>query len=109
MESAEDKTKAAAFDPLDMNNYKVEKLPKMQKSKFEVWMARLGGPLAIVEDGDEILIDVIEGRLELHVPEEEITERMKNWKLPEKNIPNGYLRLYAKVASSADKGAVILP
>ena len=41
-----DKTKAA-FDPLDMGNYKVEKLPKMQKSKFEIWMARLGGPLAI--------------------------------------------------------------
>ena len=38
---------AAQFDPLDMNNYKVEKLPKMQKSKFEIWMARLGGPLAI--------------------------------------------------------------
>ena len=36
------------FDPLDMNNYKIEKLPKMQKSKFEVWMARLGGPLAIL-------------------------------------------------------------
>ena len=45
META-DKTKAA-FDPLDMGNYKVEKLPRMQKSKFEVWMARLGGPLAI--------------------------------------------------------------
>ena len=41
-------TKAAGtFDPLDMNNYKIEKLPKMQKSKFEIWMARLGGPLAI--------------------------------------------------------------
>ena len=35
-----------AFDPLDMNNYKVEKLPKMEKSGFEKWMARLGGPLA---------------------------------------------------------------
>lgn len=34
------------FDVLDMNNYKVEKLPKMQKSGFEKWMARLGGPLA---------------------------------------------------------------
>ncbi len=40
--------KTAAFDPLDMNNYKVEKLPKMQKGKFELWMARLGGPLAII-------------------------------------------------------------
>ena len=39
---------AAQFDPLDMNNYKIEKLPKMQKSKFEIWMARLGGPLAIL-------------------------------------------------------------
>ncbi len=36
------------FDPLDMNNYKVEKLPKMKKSGFEKWMARLGGPLAAV-------------------------------------------------------------
>ena len=34
------------FDPLDMNNYKVEKLPKMEKSGFEKWMARLGGPVA---------------------------------------------------------------
>ena len=36
------------MDPLDMNNYKVEKLPKMQKSAFEIWMARLGGPLAFI-------------------------------------------------------------
>ena len=66
-----------------------------------------GGPLAIVEDGDEILIDVDEGKLELHVSEEEIARRFANWKMPEKHIPNGYLRLYAKVASSADKGAII--
>lgn len=37
-----------AFDPLDMNNYKVEKLPKMEKSGLEKWMARLGGPLSIL-------------------------------------------------------------
>ena len=37
-----------AFDPLDMNNYKIEKLPKMEKSTFEKWMARWGGPLAIL-------------------------------------------------------------
>ena len=40
--------KQAAFDPLDMNNYKIEKLPKMEKSTFEKWMARVGGPLAII-------------------------------------------------------------
>lgn len=39
---------AAQFDPLDMNNYKIEKLPKMQKSGFERIMQRIGGPLAIV-------------------------------------------------------------
>lgn len=66
-----------------------------------------GGPLAFVEDGDEILIDVIDGKLELHVPDEVISERRKHWVKPEKEIPNGYLRLYSKVASSADKGAVI--
>ena len=66
-----------------------------------------GGPLAIVEDGDEILIDVNEGKLELHVSDEEIAERYKTWKMPEKHIPNGYLRLYAKTATSADQGAII--
>ena len=66
-----------------------------------------GGPLAIVQDGDEILIDVDEGRLELHVSGEEIAERYKTLKMPEKRIPNGYLRLYAKTATSADRGAVM--
>lgn len=66
-----------------------------------------GGPLAIVQDGDEILIDVDEGRLELHVSDEEIAQRYKTLKIPEKHIPNGYLRLYAKTATSADQGAVI--
>ena len=66
-----------------------------------------GGPLAIVHDGDEILIDVDEGVLELHVSDEEIAERYKTLELPKKNIPNGYLRLDAKVAASADEGAII--
>ena len=66
-----------------------------------------GGPLAIVQDGDEILIDVDEGRLELHVSDEEIAERYKTLKMPEKRFPNGYLRLYAKTAASADRGAVM--
>ncbi len=66
-----------------------------------------GGPLAIVQDGDEILIDVNEGILELHVSDEEINERYKHLKMPEKYIPAGYLRLYAKSASSADQGAII--
>ena len=39
---------AKEFDPLDMNNYKIEKLPVREKSTFEKWMAILGGPLAII-------------------------------------------------------------
>lgn len=38
----------STFNPLDLNNYKVEKLPKMKKAPFEMWMARLGGPLALI-------------------------------------------------------------
>jgi len=66
-----------------------------------------GGPIALVHDGDKITIDVIDGILHLHVSDEALTERSKAFKRPEKDIPRGYLRLYAKMASSADKGAVI--
>lgn len=42
------KTVTAQFDPLDMSNYRVEKLPKMEKSNFEKWLARLGAPIALL-------------------------------------------------------------
>ncbi|MBR5685235.1 MAG: DASS family sodium-coupled anion symporter [Muribaculaceae bacterium] len=45
---AEEKTVQPAFDPLDMNNYRIEKLPKMQKSGFEKILQRIGAPLAIL-------------------------------------------------------------
>lgn len=67
-----------------------------------------GGPLAIVEDGDIIVIDVNEGRLELKVSDEEIAARLAKWKKPEKDIPRGYLRRYTKHVSSASRGAVYL-
>lgn len=43
-----DNKQGAAFDPLDLNNYKIEKLPKMQKSGFERFLQRIGAPLALV-------------------------------------------------------------
>jgi len=46
--TTEEKKEELGFDPLDMNNYKVEKLPVREKSGFEKWMAKLGGPLAII-------------------------------------------------------------
>lgn len=66
-----------------------------------------GGPIAIIEDGDIIDINVIEGSLNIELSDEDIASRMADLKIIEKEIPNGYLRLYAKSASSADKGAVI--
>ncbi len=67
-----------------------------------------GGPLAIIEDGDHITLDVNKGILHADIANEEIERRLATWKCPEKEIPRGYLNLYARVASSADKGAVIL-
>jgi dihydroxy-acid dehydratase len=66
-----------------------------------------GGPIAVVRDGDRITIDVIEGTLHLHVPEEEIRERFASWKKPEPKVKKGHLALYSKLASSAAKGAIV--
>jgi dihydroxy-acid dehydratase len=66
-----------------------------------------GGPIAIVENGDKISIDVIKGEIHLHVSDEEIAGRLKIWKKPEPKIKRGYLSLYSRFASSADEGAVL--
>jgi dihydroxy-acid dehydratase len=66
-----------------------------------------GGPLAVVEDGDKISIDVINGTIHLHVSDGEIKRRLKNWKKPEPKVKKGYLNLYSRLASSADEGAII--
>ena len=67
-----------------------------------------GGPIALVEDGDEICIDVNEGSLELLVSKEDLERRRRNWKPAKRpEVPRGYLRLYAAAASSADRGAVL--
>lgn len=66
-----------------------------------------GGPIAIIENNDKIYIDVINGKLELQVAEDEIKKRLENWQRPEPKIKKGYLRLYTDLASSADEGAVI--
>jgi dihydroxy-acid dehydratase len=66
-----------------------------------------GGPIAIVENGDKISIDVINGTIHLHVSDDEIEERLKNWQEPEPKVTKGYLSLYSRSASSADEGAII--
>jgi dihydroxy-acid dehydratase len=66
-----------------------------------------GGPLAIVEDRDTITVDIPDRRLHLHVPDAEIEARLARWQRPPLKIERGYLALYARLAESADKGAII--
>jgi dihydroxy-acid dehydratase len=66
-----------------------------------------GGPLAIVNDGDKITIDIDKGILQLHVSSQEIAERTKSWQRPEPKFKRGYLALYSRLASSASQGAII--
>ena len=66
-----------------------------------------GGCLAIVEDGDLITIDIPDRNLHLHVSDEEIKGRLSRWQRPEPKFKKGYLALYARLAESADKGAII--
>ncbi|MEG1798941.1 MAG: dihydroxy-acid dehydratase, partial [Synergistaceae bacterium] len=64
-----------------------------------------GGPIAAVRDGDIITIDIEGKRIDLEVSEQELANRMSNWKRPEQPHKKGVLALYAKLASSASEGA----
>jgi dihydroxy-acid dehydratase len=66
-----------------------------------------GGPIAIVQDGDTITVDIPQRRLHLHVSDEEIEARLARWRRPPMKFKNGYLALYARLAESADQGAII--
>ncbi|MCJ7547762.1 MAG: dihydroxy-acid dehydratase [Deltaproteobacteria bacterium] len=67
-----------------------------------------GGPIAIVEDGDIIEIDIPAKRLNLLLTDEEIKRRLATWKAPEPKIRSGYMYRYAQMVSSASTGAVFL-
>lgn len=68
--------------------------------------AYTGGALAIVQNGDEITIDAETRQLALHVNEHEIARRFEKWKQPAPRYTRGVLAKYAKLVSSASKGAV---
>lgn len=69
--------------------------------------AMAGGPIALIEDGDVISIDIPNRKLELKVSEEELERRKAAWKQPEPKIKTGYLARYAKLTTSASTGAVV--
>lgn len=66
-----------------------------------------GGPIALVEEGDRIEIDIPSKRLTLKVSEDEINKRRERWQPPEPRIKEGYAYRYSKLVSSGAKGAVL--
>ena len=68
--------------------------------------AAVGGPLAAVQDGDPIEIDVAARRISLLLPEEEIRVRLVDW-TPPPRVKKGFLSIYQQLVQQADKGAVL--
>jgi len=66
-----------------------------------------GGPIALIKDGDEILIDIPERKIEVNLSEKELNMRRKDWKKPSPKIKSGYLSRYSQLVSSSNKGAVL--
>jgi dihydroxy-acid dehydratase len=69
--------------------------------------ASAGGPIAILKDGDTIVIDIPLRKLEVKLSKDQIAKRFKNWKSIEPKIKTGYLSRYSRLVSSADKGAIL--
>ncbi|NVN97687.1 MAG: dihydroxy-acid dehydratase [Geobacteraceae bacterium] len=65
-----------------------------------------GGPIALVEDGDKVLLDIPNRKLELLVSPSVLDERWSKWQKPEPKIKGGWLARYAKVVTSAHTGAI---
>ncbi|WP_027715066.1 dihydroxy-acid dehydratase [Desulfuromonas sp. TF] len=65
-----------------------------------------GGPIALIEDGDAIILDIPNRRLELKVDEAALEQRRAAWRKPEPKIKSGWLARYAAVVTSANTGAI---
>lgn len=71
--------------------------------------AMVGGPIAIVEDGDVIVIDVENERLDIKLSDAEIKRRLNNWSPPEPRYKSGLLAKYASLVAQSSMGAVTRP
>ena len=69
--------------------------------------AAVGGPIALVEEGDTIKINIPENKIELDVSDEELAARKAKWQPREPKVTTGYLARYAKMVSDSCKGAVL--
>jgi dihydroxy-acid dehydratase len=71
--------------------------------------AFVGGPLALVEDGDHVLVDIDRRQLEVDLSEEELASRRERWSAPEAKVKSGWLALYAANCRPASEGAAMQP
>lgn len=67
----------------------------------------MGGPIALVEEGDIISINIPENKLELKVSDEVLAERRAKWQPREPKITTGYLARYAAMVTSGNRGAIL--
>jgi dihydroxy-acid dehydratase len=66
--------------------------------------AAAGGPLAVVQNGDVIELDVPKRRLQLHISDEELAARLSRWVAPQPPLSSGYWKLYVDHVLQADQG-----
>ncbi|MBQ9443141.1 MAG: dihydroxy-acid dehydratase [Lachnospiraceae bacterium] len=69
--------------------------------------AAVGGPIALIEEGDIIKIDIPANRLDVDVPDDVLEERRKKWQPREPRVKDGYLARYEKMVTSGNRGAIL--
>ncbi len=68
--------------------------------------AQVGGPIAVIQDGDTITIDAEQNLLAINLSDDEIAHRLQNWQAPEPKYKKGVLSKYVKLVQSASEGAI---
>jgi len=69
--------------------------------------AQVGGPIGLIQDGDEIIIDIPGRLLNINLSEEELEKRRENWKKPPSRVKEGYLARYSRLVGPASQGAIL--
>jgi dihydroxy-acid dehydratase len=68
--------------------------------------AQVGGPIALVQDGDIITVDAVQNTIELLVSEDELARRRAQWKAPPLKVSQGTLYKYTKIVEDASRGCI---
>jgi len=69
--------------------------------------AASGGPIALLREGDVVVVDIAQGRLDVKLSDEELARRKAQWREPEPRVKGGYLERYCSMVTSAHTGAVL--